>query len=217
MAAIATGGRKHRKTSIRPQRPRGALGRYSPIGGDRMRPARHHGGSAPTWGHCDGEQPPMRQILLLAALALPAAPVFAADAADNVDKKLRKLLDRSKISYEVDADGDFKVTYNVGNGRTQLAFVRSKTFGYGQLRIREILSIGYRADGDAFPAEVANRMLEHNNDAKMGAWAKQGNLAIFTTKIAADAGPKELASAIEVTVSLADELERELSGKADEF
>jgi hypothetical protein len=160
----------------------------------------------------------MRHLLLTAlALAGALAPAAPAAAEDNVDKKLRKILDRSKISYEVDADGDFKVTYNVGGGRTQLAFVRSKTFGYGDLRIREILSIGYRADGDTFPADVANRMLEHNNDAKMGAWAKQGNLAIFTTKVPADASPKELVSAIEVTVSLADELERELSGKADEF
>ena len=161
--------------------------------------------------------PKLLPSVLCALLAIPAAPALAASDDVKVDKKLRKVLDRAKISYEVDADGDFKVTYSVGEGRTQLAFVRSKTFGYGDLQIREILSIGYRADKDAFPAEVANRMLEHNNDSKLGGWAKQGNIAIYTTKIPANASPKELVSAIEVTVSLADELERELSGKADEF
>lgn len=142
-----------------------------------------------------------------------APPVSAAEP----DKKVKKLLDKAKVRYEVDADGDFKVTYELENGRTQLAFVRSTTFAYGKLAIREILSIGYRASGNAFPAEVANRMLEHNQGAKLGAWAKQGNVAVFTSKIPADASADELVDAIEVTVSLADELEKEFTGDKDEF
>ena len=152
-------------------------------------------------------------LAVAGSFALPAS----AQGAPEPDKKVRKLLDSRKVRYDVDDDGDFKVTYEMANGRTQLAFVRSTTFAYGKLAIREILSIGYRSDGDVFPADVANRMLDHNNGAKLGAWAKQGKLAIFTTKIPADASADELVDAIEVTVSLADELEKEFTGDKDEF
>lgn len=137
-------------------------------------------------------------------------------AADIADKSVQRQLDKRKIQYRVDADGDFRVTYEVDDGRTQLAFVRSATFSYGKLRIREIRSIGWRGDG-AFPQSVANRMLEHSNEAKLGAWTKQGNLAIFTAKIAADASDQQLVDAIELTARLADELEKELVPDKDEF
>lgn len=145
-----------------------------------------------------------------------AGAACAAAAADVADKSVQRQLDKRKVQYKVDADGDFRVTYDVGNGRTQLAFVRSATFSYGKLRIREIRSIGYRGDG-AFPQSVANRMLEHSNEAKLGAWTKQGNLAIFTTKIPADASDQQLVDAIELTARLADELEKELVADKDEF
>ena len=145
-----------------------------------------------------------------------AGAACAALAADVADKSVQRQLDKRKIQYKVDADGDFRVTYDVGNGRTQLTFVRSATFTYGKLRIREIRSIGYRGDA-AFPQSVANRLLEHSNEAKLGAWTKQGNLAIFTTKIAADASDQQLVDAIELTARLADELEKELVSTKDEF
>lgn len=157
------------------------------------------------------------RVARLASLALAALLAPAVGAAQEADKKIQKQLDQRKVRYEVDADGDFKVTYELADGRTQLAFVRSTTFEYGELRIREILSIGYRAVGAQFPADVANRMLEHNNQAKLGAWAKQDNLAIFTTKIPADADADELIDALEVTVNLADELEKTFTGEQDEF
>ena len=158
----------------------------------------------------------MSRLFLLLLCGVFSSQLLAADPVEP-DKKVRRMLDSQKVRYEADADGDFKVTYELANGRTQLAFIRSKTFSYGKLGIREILSIGYRADAEQFPAEVANRMLEHNNNAKRGAWAKQGKLAIFTSKIASDAGADELIDALEVTVSLADELEKEFTGDTDEF
>jgi hypothetical protein len=154
----------------------------------------------------------LRNLLAL-GLAVAASAALAADIAD---KSVQRQLDKRKIQYRVDADGDFRVTYEIGGGRTQLAFVRSATFSYGKLRIREIRSIGWRGDG-AFPQSVANRMLEHSNEAKLGAWTKQGNLAIFTTKIAADASDQQLVDAIELTARLADELEKELVPAKDEF
>ena len=61
------------------------------------------------------------------ALATLSLAFAASAAAAEPDKKVGKLLDKSKVRYEVDADGDYKVTYELENGRTQLAFVRSTT------------------------------------------------------------------------------------------
>jgi hypothetical protein len=156
--------------------------------------------------------------VLFSLMALACLPAVAAEQADNTpDKFVQRQLDKRKVQYEVDKDGDFKVTYNAGDNRTQLAFIRSATFDYGKLKIREIISAGYRSDTDDFPAKVANRMLAHNNEAKLGAWTKQGRLGVFTSKIPADASDQELIDALELTISLADELEKEFSGDKDEF
>lgn len=165
-------------------------------------------------GSPPGESNPMR--LRFAVLFMLLSAASAATAADVADKSVQRQLDKRKVHYTVDADGDFRISFDVGGGRTQLAFVRSATITYGKLRIREIRSIGYRGDG-AFPQSVANRMLEHSNDAKLGAWSKQGNLAIFTARIAADASDQQLVDAIELTARLADELEKELVPDKDEF
>lgn len=154
---------------------------------------------------------------LLAAMLLSFMIGSPLALAAEPDRSVRKMLDKRKVSYEVDKDGDFKLSYDMGGGRSQVVFVRSATLEYGKLRIREIFSTGYRADGNAFPAAVANRMLEIGSQAKLGAWTKLGSLGVFTTRIAANASEQELLGAIELTGTLADELEKELSGSKDEF
>ncbi len=153
----------------------------------------------------------------LAGCALITTLFVTDTLAADADRRVQKMLDSRKIHYEIDPSGDFKITYDVGGGRTQLAFVRSTILKYGALKVREILSIGYRAPNGDFPAPVANRLLDLNNQAKLGGWTKQGAMAIFSTKIAADADAKELTDAIEATVRLADQVEQEMMSGKDEF
>ena len=148
--------------------------------------------------------------LLVAALAAPAQGA-------EPDRNLQKLLDKARLKYQVDDQGDFKVTYDLGNGRTQLAYVRSSSSEFGTLKIREILSIGYASPNEKIPPDVANRLLEHNAQTKLGAWSKQGRLAVFVSKVPADADAKKLADAIELTAVLADALEQELTPGKDEY
>lgn len=148
--------------------------------------------------------------VLAAALALPAA-------AATPDRAIKRQLEQRKLEYGVDEAGDFKLTFDLGGGRSQLAFVRSSTVAFGELEVREILSIGYRGDPAGLPPAVANRLLEHGNGAKIGGWVKQGALAIFVARIPADADADELVAALEATVRLADEIERELTPDKDEF
>jgi hypothetical protein len=152
----------------------------------------------------------------LAALLLSLFSA-AANAAPEPDRNLQKLLDKAKIKYQIDDQGDFKITYDLGNGRTQLAYVRSASNDFGTLKIREVLSIGYASAGENIPNDVANRLLEHNAQTKLGAWTKQGRLAVFVSKIPADAGPRELADAVELTAVLADALESELMPGKDDY
>jgi len=56
--------------------------------------------------------------LLLLTSWLACAPLLAQAV---VDKKPGKLLDRQKLVYEVDAEGEHKLTFDVGNARSQFA------------------------------------------------------------------------------------------------
>lgn len=152
-----------------------------------------------------------------AALAAGALLLTLSASAAEPDRNLQKLLDKAKIKYQVDDQGDFKITYDLGNGRTQLAYVRSGASDFGALKLREVLSIGYASPNEQIPNDVANRLLEHNAQTKLGAWTKQGRLAVFVSKIPADADARKLADAVELTAVLADALEQELAPGKDDY
>ncbi|MBS0194769.1 MAG: hypothetical protein JSR34_11030 [Proteobacteria bacterium] len=156
----------------------------------------------------------MRKTLFVALLlAMAGMPVLAATSDPIVERQLDSL----KLKYQVDKDGDYKLVYDLGNGRTQLVWVRSKTYAYRSNQIREIWSPGYRSPSDAIPERVANRMLENSNDVKLGGWVKQGKVGMFIIKVSTDASAEELGDAIRAAASTADDLEQEFSGKKDEF
>ena len=143
-----------------------------------------------------------------------SAPTHAAGTADTV---VKAQLQSKSIKFTVDKDGDFDIVYNVHNGRTQLAYVRSVVNTYGTLKIREIWSPGYKGDSNDLPALIANSLLDKNHEVKLGAWEAQSNYAVFVVKIPADANADQLVDAIELAVNTADELEEELTGKKDEL
>lgn len=161
----------------------------------------------------------MRRTLILIAALLSSA-VFAAEPAKpaiEADAQIKKQLDELDYEYEIDKDGDFKLTFEVEgkDKRSQLVFVRTPVETYGEHRVREIWSPGYKGSKE-FPAAVATRLLEATYLSKLGAWAKDGEYAIFVVKLRADASTKELDDAIAVAITSADEMEAELTpGKDD--
>jgi hypothetical protein len=166
-------------------------------------------------------------VMLKAALAGSIAVLLlttgvAAQLGDEKpehDKRIQKILDEKEIKYVIDSDGDFKVTFDMGDDRSQVAFIRSSTNTYGKFEIREIWAIGYRSPSDngAFPASVANRMLEDTFSKKLGAWAKMGELAVYVVKISANTDAESLMAALTFALEAADEMEEELTGDKDEF
>ncbi|MDQ3205587.1 MAG: hypothetical protein M3Q40_03590 [Pseudomonadota bacterium] len=154
---------------------------------------------------------------LLSALSVSwATPAFSQDAAEDADPRIGKQLNALGYDHDIDDDGDYKLTFSFENDRSQLVYVISKVETYGKHRVREIWSPAYRSDGEGFPPIVANRLLEDSQANKMGGWVKQGDMALFVVKIAADASDSELDDAVDYAVRVADEMESELT-TADEF
>ena len=147
------------------------------------------------------------------ALAALTAPAFAA----TPDPALKKLLDAQKMKYEIDSDGDFKVTFDLGKGRTQIVWIRSSTETYGSLKVREVWSPGYKLTGAQLPAPIANRLLEHSHSMILGGWTKQKTYAMFVVKILATATPQQVRDAAEAAADAADDIEQELAPGTDEL
>ena len=146
-------------------------------------------------------------LLLLAALA--AAPAHA-----EQDASVGKKLDQLELKYDVDKDGDYKITMDMGNNRTQLVLVRSSVEDYNGMRIREVWSPGYSGDG-AIPANIATRLLENSNEVKWGGWVSMEGMGVFVVKMPADASAGDLGLAIAMAAKSADKMEQELTGSKD--
>ncbi|BDU16832.1 YbjN domain-containing protein [Lysobacter auxotrophicus] len=159
--------------------------------------------------------------VVLVSLCVPL-PGLAADTAStretdrSADPAIARQLDSLKYQYEVDDDGDYKLAFDMDEGRSQLAFVISAVESFGEMKVREVWAPAYRATGGEFPAQVANRLLEDSHSSKLGAWVKQGDMAVFVVKLAADATPRQLDDALDFVLRTADQMELELTGK-DEF
>jgi len=150
-------------------------------------------------------------------------PGFAADTTTSTretdrsaDPSIAKQLDGLEYKYEVDDDGDYKLAFNMDNGRSQLAFVISAVESFGEMKVREVWAPAYRAINGEFPVDVANRLLEDSQSSKLGGWVKHGDTAVFVVKLAADASSSQLDDAIDFVLRTADQMELELTGK-DEF
>lgn len=147
-----------------------------------------------------------------AAETAAAAPATGESTHPDADAPVKARLDAKGTPYTIDDEGDFQITVQADDGRTQLVWVRSVTEQTDEFSVREIWSPGYRAPGEAFSAAIANDLLERSNSLKLGAWVKQGDVAMLVIKIPADASADALDEAIDLAAATADALERELLG-----
>jgi hypothetical protein len=161
-------------------------------------------------------------LLAVAALfTMPAqaqAPAGQPDAAVAPDARVEANLKGAGLAYTLDG-GDFRLNYDLPDGRSQLVWVASKTSTLDKLEIRDIWSVAYRAKG-ALSYEMALRLLMENARMILGAWqVNQGQdeyLVVFSAPVSATADASTLQEVIEIVTLSADRIERELTGK-DEF
>lgn len=151
------------------------------------------------------------------AVCLAAACLALATSAHAAtpDPVVKAQLESKGTPFTVDDDGDYQITVRLEDDRTQLVWVRSVVEETDHMKVREIWSPGYESESAAFPAAVANDLMERSNMLKLGGWVKQDNVAMLVVKIPADASAEVLDEAIDLAALSADAAELELTGKDD--
>ncbi|MDG2991347.1 hypothetical protein L3556_10455 [Candidatus Synechococcus calcipolaris G9] len=130
------------------------------------------------------------------------------------DPRVSKILDSLKIKYDVDDDGDYRAVFELEDGRSQLAFIDSRTSQLGAFEIRDVWSIGYSSE-EPLDKDLANYLLLQNANLKIGAWelrhvSTNKFLTVFCTKVAADCESEALYASLVVVLNAADGLEKNL-------
>lgn len=160
------------------------------------------------------------RIIVSVWLAIHVAVVHAEDvpSANALDPRVATALKAAGLAYVID-EGDYSLNYTLADGRTQRAWVASKTARIARLEFRDVWSVAYRGHG-LLPANLANRLLTENVRMVMGAWqVNQGQdefLVVFSYPIEADADGETLQEVIEAVTLSADRMEKDLTGE-DKF
>jgi hypothetical protein len=149
----------------------------------------------------------------------PAAPEpVAAKVEKAPDARVEANLKAAGLAYTLDG-GDFRLNFDLPDGRSQLVWVASGTATLDRLEIRDVWSVAYRAKG-ALSYEMSLRLLMENARMILGAWqVNQGvdeYVVVFSAPVSATADAATLQEVIEVVTLSADRIEKELTGK-DEF
>ena len=156
---------------------------------------------------------------LLAAVAAGWATTSHAQAQAVADARVARLLTEAGLSYAVDDEGDYRLSFALDDGRSQVAWVASATAKVGELEVRDLWSIAYRSTGQV-PQEVANGLLQANAAQTLGAWQVQRSgdeyLVVFSAPVDVKTDAKTLALALDAVMRTADAMEQALTGK-DEF
>lgn len=154
----------------------------------------------------------------LSASMLLIATVAFAPAAQAEDASVKSRLDTQGVKYEVDQDGDFKVTYNYSKeGRTQLVFVGGKTESVAGFTIREVFSPAARVEKDGINGAKALELLAESRKNKFGSWEIGGDVLYFVIKLPDNVSAKQLEAAMDIAAETADDMEIEFSGDRDDL
>ncbi|MCX7606534.1 MAG: hypothetical protein N2170_04615 [Bacteroidia bacterium] len=134
--------------------------------------------------------------------------------------KIKKMLDQAGLKYTVDSDGDFKLTFGVGNGRSQLLYIMSTMEEMGGQSIVEIWSPAYKQK--EISDKVLVRLLSDSYRKKIGAWEVTSSgeyvYAVFKAKVPLSSlNPEFLRAVCEGIVSTADEIEKDIMNGSDDF
>lgn len=150
-------------------------------------------------------------VLALAGFALGAAVPAAAE-----DASVANRLDRAGLKYEVDRDGDYKLTFNYqSEGRSRLVFVAGRTETIAGMTIREIFSPAAKVEEDGVNGRKALELLEASSSNKLGSWEIRGGVLYFVIKVLDDATATQLSSMLDIAAETADNEEIKISGDKD--
>ena len=158
-------------------------------------------------------------VILLSCSTAKLSAQFG-DSKPEHDDRVKQLLDKTELKYEIDKDGDFKLLFEFEDGRSQIVFVNSNTETYQGLEIREVWAVGYQpAEGDKVDAAVSEHLIRANAQLKLGAWQVQKlgdqEVGVFRAMISAESGKDVLVDTMRLVGVTSDEKESELLGSDD--
>lgn len=157
-------------------------------------------------------KPALSVLLLSAVLAVAATDAHASDAS------VKSRLDARGIKYQIDDDGDYKVTYNYAKeGRTQLVFVSGGTEDVGGFKVREVFSPAGRVENDDIDGAKALELLAESRKNKLGSWEIAGDVLYFVVKLPDSLNAAQLESVMDIAAETADDMELEISGERDDL
>lgn len=153
---------------------------------------------------------------VLAPLFLLASLMGASTTTSASDDSVKTRLEARGIKYELDGDGDFKVTYNYSKeGRSQLVFVSGKTDTVAGFKVREIFSPSARIQKDGINGAKALELLIESRSNKLGSWEIGGDVLYFVIKVPDNLSAAQLISMMDIASETADDMELEISGRDD--
>lgn len=153
-----------------------------------------------------------RLILGPCAIALFVAPLPAQSVGNSVKSRLDSLAQK----YDIDADGDFKITFAFPGNRTQLVLVSGKVYDVAGVPMRNVFSAVAKVDEDGIAGRAVD-LLKANNGYRIGAYEIEGKLLLLSLKIPDAVTGAQLVAAMKLAASVADDKEKELSGARDTF
>jgi hypothetical protein len=149
---------------------------------------------------------------------LSFGPAMPAAAQKSGDASVKSRLDTRGMKYDVDDDGDFKITYNYKKeNRTQLVFVSGKTETVGGFKIREVFSPAARVEKDGINGKKALELLAESRANKLGGWELDGDVLYFVVKLPDNMDASQLESAMDIAAQTADDMELKISGDRDDL
>lgn len=165
----------------------------------------------------------LRRTAFLFLLVFASFPLAVAqpdnEAAGSSDVATQ--LDALGYNYEFTEAGNIKCVFEVGeSGRTQLVIVKTITYQYGDLDIREVISLAGRFK--KVKPTVMLQLLEDSGRKKLGAWSVEKDdddgqyYVFFTARIPATSTAEEVNSTLQLVAEAADEMEQ-LIVEGDEF
>ena len=152
---------------------------------------------------------------LAACCALGLMAPLPTQAEDN---SVKRRLDSAGQKYEVDKDGDFKITYTFSEDkRSQIVFVSGAPYDVaGGMQVRNIFAPVAKVKDDNVAGKALS-LLQDNNGYKIGAYEVEGEIVLLSIKIPDNATPQQLVKAAQLAASVADEKEKAFSGTRDTF
>lgn len=138
----------------------------------------------------------------------------------KADPRVESALEELGIPFEETAPGgDLGIEFSMASGRKHRGFIRSDTFDFEGIELREVYSPGMRSP-TPLDARAIDLLLQENMRLKLGKWSVSRNeagdfVALFKVRVPASARGQQLLAVISAVLRVADDMETRFGAQRD--